>query len=333
MRTANIVRLFGLISGLVALGQFSASADMTLTATGQNEGFTLTTFATNFPSNGLGPLGIGFPADGGVLVSDGPGNVRHFATDVDNQNAANAPVGANYGSGKAFDMVTTPSGIVYMGQRDAGQIVQLNSDGSLDHVVATGLGAPHGIVADPANGHLIVATFTQKDVWDVNPTNGAVSLLFHASLDGLTINADGTVLYGAAAPQGTDRIYGYSLVSGNVGSLIFDSGTVAGGPDGAALGYGPLSGNIYVNTNSGTIIEINLSTKAQTVIATGGTRGDFAVVDNSNGSMLLTQSNKVLRLSNDGSFSIPEPSSFLLLGLGGLGLIVCRARSASVPRS
>src|SRR5689334_17653764 len=63
----------------------TTQADMTLTPAGIAEGFTLSTFATNFPSvGGVGPLGITFPGSG-VMVSDGPGNVRVFSSHADGQ--------------------------------------------------------------------------------------------------------------------------------------------------------------------------------------------------------------------------------------------------------
>ena len=48
-----------------------------------------------------------FPASGGVLVSDGPGNVRLFPTDTDGQNATTVPPvpGATYASDYPGDMV------------------------------------------------------------------------------------------------------------------------------------------------------------------------------------------------------------------------------------
>lgn len=297
-----------------------ARADMVLTAAGISEGFTLTTFATNFPNNGLGPLGIAFPTSGGVLVSDGPGNVRRFATDVDGQNAASAPIGQNYGGGRAFDM-TKSGGLIYMTQRDNNDIVQLNDDGTLNHVVVTGIGSPHGIVTNPLNGHLIVSTFTTNQVWDVDPLAMTKTLLFNASLDGITISPDGSTLYGALAPQGVDRVRGFDLRSGSVGNIVFDSGVVPGDPDGTALGFGPLAGKIFANTNGGTVVEIDLMTLNQVVIATGGSRGDFVKVDPNDGSLLLTQTDRILRLSNHGAF-VPEPTSVVLWGIGAVGILL-----------
>jgi len=65
----------------------------------------------------------------------------------------------------------------------------------------------------------------------------------------------------------------------------------------------------------------------QSVIATGGSRGDFVVVDPNNDSLLLTQTDRVLRLTapNGSGFegAAPLPSTALAgLGLfGALGLV------------
>ena len=87
-------------------------------------------------------------------------------------------------------------------------------------------------------------------------------------------------------------------------AMVFDSGTISGGPDGIALGTGPVAGNLFVNTNGGTVVEVNLATAAQTVIASGGSRGDFVTVDPNNGTLLVTQSDRLMRLI-PGVFVIP----------------------------
>lgn len=320
MRVRSACLTLGLVAAAMLAPRGPARADMTLTAAAIADGFTLTTFATNFPNNGLGPLGIAFPNSGGVLVSDSPGNVRLFPTDTDNQNAAGVPVAQNYGSGRAFDMAKS-GGHVFMTQRDAGAVVQLNDNGTLNQTIVSGLPSPHGIVVDPLNGHLIVSTFTGNNVYDVDPVAKTANLLFHASLDGITISPDGSTLYGAAAPQGVDRVFGYDLTAGHVGNVVFNSGLVAGDPDGTAISFGAFAGNIFVNTNGGTVVEINLATLTQTLIASGGSRGDFVTVDPNDGSLLLTQTDRILRLSNHGIF-VPEPSSIALCVIGAAGLLV-----------
>jgi hypothetical protein len=75
------------------------------------------------------------------------------------------------------------------------------------------------------------------------------------------------------------------------------------------------------STNDGNLFEIDLATKAQTLIGSGGSRGDFARADPYNGSMLLTQTDSVLRLTPPpgGGFGspVPEPSKLVLVACGG----------------
>jgi hypothetical protein len=79
---------------------------LALTPAGQALGLTLSTFASGFPNGptptgNVGPLGIAFPAPGGVLVTDGNGPVYRFPTDGDGQSAASTPVSPPRNSPKA----------------------------------------------------------------------------------------------------------------------------------------------------------------------------------------------------------------------------------------
>jgi hypothetical protein len=298
---------------LLAPSAREARADLTLTQAGQDRGLTLSTFATGFPSSsGVGPLGIEFPASGGVLVSDYPGNVRLFATDTDGQMASNAHIGQNYGLSQAVGLAQS-GGNIYMTQQGMGRLVQINDNGTFNQVIVGGMTFATGLLTNPNNGHLFVSTAGTNQVWDVNPVAMTKTLFVNANLDGLTTN--GTILYGANGSTG--HLLGYRISDG---ALVFDSGFIPGGIDGSALGAGPLFGNIYVNTNSGTVVEVNLTTGQQTLIATGGSRGDFVTVDPYNNTLLLTQTDRVLRLN--GTFgTAPEPSTLVLGSLGALGLL------------
>ncbi len=310
-----------------------AQAQLTLTPAGTALGFSLSTFATGFPTDvGIGPLGIAFPSTGGVLVTDFPGNVRLFPTDTDGQNAGSVPVAQNYGDRNAIGLAQL-GGNIYMTYRGPQEVVQLNLDGTFNQTIVGNLGAATGIVSNPANGHLYVSNIG-NNIYDVNPiTKTATPLVSGFFVDGVSLSPDGKTLYGA--DEQTGHLVGFSTLSG---AQTFDSGYIPGGIDGTASGYGNLAGNIFVNTNGGTVFEVNLTTDAQTLIASGGSRGDFVTVDFSNGpfngTLLLTQTDRIVRLTDTGGGfgpPVPEASTFVstgLLMLGGLGLLLAaRKRS------
>ena len=97
------------------------------------------------------------------------------------------------------------------------------------------------------------------------------------------------------------------------------------------MGTGSFAGLLFVNTNAGQVFEINLTTLAQTSIATGGSRGDFVTVDPSTNTLLLTQTDRIVRLNGASFTSVPEPGPLVLgavLGLAALGGRLVAARCA-----
>jgi hypothetical protein len=315
-RVTHTLRI-GVISALVAAGGPGARADMVLTAAGQAQNLSLTTFASGFPSSGgVGPLGIAFVPGGGVLVADYPGNVRLFATDTDGQSAANAPIAQNYGGTNAVDMAQV-NGKIYMTRQGTGDLVQINNNGTFNQVIATGMPAATGLVTDPANGHLFVSTIGSNTIWDVDPIAKTKTAFVSQSADGLSISGGGNVLYAEVG----SHILGFNTTTK---AQVFDSGVIPGGADGTAVGAGLFSGFIFANTNNGQLFEINLTTSAQTLIATGGSRGDFVTVDTSNDTLLITQTDRILRLN--GAAFVPEPGSVAMLASGAIGLLVLGRR-------
>lgn len=319
------VALFALI--FISLGSTLRADSLALTAAGTAAGFSLTTFATGFPTdsneaNGTaGPLGIVF-VNGGVLVSDAPGNLRFFASDVDNQSAiTNATVIGSYGHNNALGLATVGN-TVYMTEQSNGRLVTVNPTNGATQVVG-GLANPTGIVTDPADNHLFVSSYQDNLIYDFDPATDTATVFLSAFFDGLS--TDGTTLYGA--DPGNGHVYGYNILTH---TLVFDSGPIAGTPDGTALGTGSLAGNLFVNTNGGNVFEINLATDVQTLIASNGTRGDFVAVD-PNGTLLITQSSTVERLTPPpgGGFgtSTPLPST----AWAGVSLLGCLGMFKLLP--
>jgi hypothetical protein len=277
-----------------------AQAALTLTPAGISRGLSLTTYATGFPVNTAGPLGVDVLSNGKVLVTTATGNIQLFP-DVDGQSAASTPVLVNYGYRNSHGLAHVGS-TIYMTQAPNGTVVQLNLDGTINHSIVSGIFDPIGMVANPANGHLFVSS---DRILDIDPIAGSFTPLANIRADGLSISPDGKTLYAAAS---TGHILGFDT---KTGAGVFDSGFIAGGIDGSALGAGPLAGTIYANNNDGTVVEVNLQTQVQTLIATNGSRGDFVTVDPADGTLLLTQLDSIVRLH--GTF-VPEPDSMVLIG-------------------
>ncbi len=326
----------GLILGVLSLlapGGL-ARAGMILTPAGIADNLTLTTFASGFSNrgDGLGPIGIGYPSNGGVLVSVEGANaslVYAFPSHADNQSAASVtPV--TYNSGNSVGGIAQIGSTLYMAQSNLNQIIQINNDGTFNHVL-TSLNNPVAFAANPVPGHLFVSLF-QGGIWDLNTLTGTATEFSTHNVDGLTYDPSTNRLY--AADNFASKIIGFDV---GTGTQVFDSGFIAGDPDGTAVGFGSLAGNLFVNTNGGTVVEINLATSAQTVIASGGSRGDLISVDPSNNSLLLTQSDSVLRLtaplgSGFGPSATPEPSSLTLAGMGLLCGLGFWRRSGKQPK-
>ena len=292
----------------------TSSGDMVLTAAGSSAGFGLSTFADGFPTNGgVGPVGIAFTPTGGVIISSyAAGNNAVFAYDTDGQHLSGATLssGASLGGGNSPAGIAQVGGNYYQGLQSGNAVVQINSSGNFVQTIAL-IPFATGVVANSTNGHLFVSGSSSPgaSVFDVDPIAKTHIVFAAVPFDGMTITADGRTLYGADPFNG--HLYGYDTTTK---ALVFDSGVIPGVIDGIALGTRSLAGNIFVNTNTGTLVEVNLMSLTQTVIGIGGSRGDFVEADPNNGSLLLTQSDSVLRLTapSGGGFT-PTPAPYSLV--------------------
>jgi hypothetical protein len=201
-------------------------------------------------------------------------------------------------------------GKIYMALQASGAVVQVDQSGNFLQTIYGGAPAAKGMATNRNNGHLFVSTLGFNEILDVDPLAKTATVFKFASADGLTANS--TTLYGEVG----GHILGWRISDG---TQVFDSGPVAGA-DGAVLGTGSLTGKLFVNTNFGQLIEVDLATDVQTVISTGGSRGDLVTVDPNN-SLLLTQTDSVLRLTPPvGGGFVPEPGGLFLAGTGILGV-------------
>jgi hypothetical protein len=320
---ATITASYGPTPGATGQVAVAANSGLGLTAAALDAGFTLTTFATGFPTaqpaGRIGPLGIAFYG-AEVLVVDSPGIVYFFSRDADGQTVADAGVTSRaYGTGNDGTYLAglaCLNGRLFMADNtfSTHSIVQIDGSGNLiGNPIALPATVPAiCVLADPFTSSLFCSPGDSDEAsgdqviygisWDPSgaPSAGPVirfPLLPVIGPDGLALSADGTTLY--IAEDAACNVVGYDMRSGQI---VFDynrtdpSGVSIANPDGIAIGTGQFANTLFVNTNAGKLFAIDVGSGAATLLADGGSRGDFVVPD-PNGSLLITQTDRVLRLT------------------------------------
>ncbi len=342
------------IGSLILLSDIGrAGSGLHVTGNGSTT-FTITTFASGFTYHvgGSGPSGVAYRTGGTnypefkLLVTDvnaGSGCTVYLLGNNDNQNTPPSnpsnmpppyPVATTYPNLDAFALAQIQVGNeykYYLGQGSSYKIIEVDNDGiEVRPIVSFTDGSPHpvplGIAPYPPTGavggltgHLFVSA--GADIWDVDPGPAVppppISFNHSASAtpDGLTIDPPGTTIY-AAYSDGFIR--GYDMATH---TLTWTSAFIGGGPDGVAIGVGTLTGYIYVNTNSGDVWELGVPSGThagvKTMIATGGSRGDFVMADpniysgSNYPSLLLVQTDCIMRLDPPGGGFFAPPTSSL----------------------
>lgn len=312
---------------LALIGETADASTLMLTPEGMAAGFTLTTFATINPTYAntynYGPFGLAVTANGNVLVSNYPNDVRYVFANVDGQTVASALNTITSSGSSTVAYTTTVSSASTGGQAYGGvdgRFVQFNNDGTVNHVL-TGVtpGTYLGMAGNPADGHILASS--SAGIIDIDPaansgTGSFRVVVANAFGDGVSVSPDGKTVY---FEQGS--INGYDIATGK---LVYTSGLLFNSPDGTGViaSTNNLNGDIIVNNNNGEIDLLDPNTNKVVAIAKGGTRGDYTSSDPFSGTLLLDYSDIVARLSCGPNCSIgtpipsiPEPSTFGLMGL------------------
>jgi hypothetical protein len=293
----------------------------TLTAAGMADGFTLTTFATTNPGNTgccAGPFGVAVASSGNIIVATGSGS-RYVFADTDGQTVGSALFTQTSTSGT--QAYATAGGQAYGGDGQ-GHFVEFNANGTINHILTGVTAGPDlGMWGNPVTGHIEASS--SAGLIDINPlANGGLGsfrvINSGGNGDGVSVSPDGKIAY---SEQG--QINGYDIATG---ALVFSSGFLFPSPDGTGVisSTNSLNGDIIVNNNNGEVDLLNPLTKVVTIIAAGGSRGDYSSPDTNNGSLFLDYSDVVGRLTCGKDCSIggppppptPEPASLILLGTG-----------------
>lgn len=312
----------------IGLGAASAQAGAppVLTAAGISLGFTLDTIVSGLPTdngNSYDVLGSAINSDGNIILNNSRTQTNYVFRDINNQTAADALGTAPFtGFASAFAYA---NGSVWA-SAVGGSLARLNNDGSIAQIYST-IPANQGLWTNPVTGHLIAGNpLLDINVSGVTPTFTTINASFSA--DGVTVSPDGNFAYGSSG----------QIVNLANGSSAGSLGVIPGGDGmGIIASSNPaLNGNIIANSTAGLIIMIDKTTFAQTIIAQGGGYGDYTSPDYTNGTLLVSSSNNLLRLGCGASCAIgvspvPEPESYamLLAGFGLMGFVVRRRRQSA----
>lgn len=308
-----------------------------LTSDGSGLGFTLSTIVSGLPSgNGSSydVLGSAINSDGKIILNNAATGQNYVFNDVNGQTAANA-LSVTPFSGFASALAYA-NGSVWA-SANGGYLAKLNNDGSINTLYNGQNGNPaitanQGLWTNPVTGHLIAG----NALYEINvsgPVPTQTLLTSNFSADGLTVSPNGRYVYGS---------YGTIVDLTNPNGPHGNFGSV-NGADGMGVISAPnnagLDGDIIVNTTDGRIVLVDHVTFAQTVLAMGGGYGDYTSPDRNDGSLLISSSNNLLRLScGDGcgigvivTPGVPEPSTWamMILGFAAIGFMNYRRRNSA----
>jgi hypothetical protein len=297
--------------------------DLTVTPAGAADGFSISLFASGISNNGsYGPMGSATTSSGNVLVTDFGGSPQstYSWTDVDGQTPGTALAVSSVGT--SYFGITNAQGNIYAVNFNGGTIDRLNDNGSFNSVFlplpggTNGFG--NGITTDPVNGHIYVDS--GNGINDIDPVTKTVRLVNSAIGDGVTVSPDGKTVY-LANEAGT--VVGYNTTTG----LQTFSVSIPGADGvGIIVSGSVFDGDLVVNSNDGFVDLVDSVSTAVTTIANGGTRGDFVGEDLNNGTLFLSQTAEVDRLSCGAGCQFvptpaPKPSSLSTLALLAIGLV------------
>jgi PKD repeat protein len=294
------------IAGVLA-GAFAASAPAFTTFSPPFTGGV--DIATGFPTcppDGAGPTGVLF--DGNKLfVSDVcDGLIYRFppaggtAAGAEAKSAAPTANGAMTISGGRYYATRLPFGAI-----GAGFGVVEFDPGTLALTRTLGPSAqPRGLTTDPLTGDLYFdeapgAIRHIQGPAGATPTFTTFAAPGSAAYDGMAFTADGSRLY--VTDYNNQHVLGFD----RSGAVILDANLFGHHPDGIAVAQPntivdgvDVSNNVFVNSNDGTIerIDVGSASTPVTVVASGGTRGDFTTVG-PDGCLYASQADRVVKLA------------------------------------
>lgn len=337
------VSCVGILLGAAALAGHAEASSIALDPLGISSGFGLTNVISGMPSVAYGTYtlpSVGVNALGQLIAPNSSGGNTYVYPDT---SSIYGGFISQTGSGLSGVAMASYAGAVY-GSKNYGGYYQFNPDGTIasqSTIAATSL---YGLWVNPVNGHLISSsTSGLLDIDYAANSFQIVAPLTGFFADGVTVTPDGQIAYIADYPN--DYIRGYALFTGTsalygavtYGQEVFNTGLLTGGSTGHnADGMGVLAGScrqagqIVVNNNDGTIGLINPTTGVENTIASGGNRGDYASLDSTNGTLILSQDDALVRIAAPAGCTLgtatltpvdtPEPAGLAIFATALLAL-------------
>lgn len=327
-RLARTTLAIGAACSALTIG-IDAKAQLLLNAQGIARGFTLSTFYTD-PLASYGLLGA-VSAGNGIAIGSGYARQELYRfNDVDGQSFGSAL--ATVSAGGTPTGIASVNGLVYVGLLGGGYYSVNTTTLARTLIALPNVSATYGLWGNQTNGHLLAGT--NQGLIDINPITSTFALIGSpgGNIDGVTVSPDGSIAY---IETNSSALFGYSLITPNPSVPVFARTGLAGGPDGTGVISGGLfNGDIIVNNNDGSVGLIDHLSGVETIIASFGARGDLVSPDTSNGTLLLTASDRTYRLSCGpgcaiGSVSpVPEPETYALMiaGFAALGFVARRRK-------
>jgi hypothetical protein len=273
-----------------------------------------------------------------------------YATSLEGQQIVKVDVGTSAVTpvfttvGQPDSMIFTPDGNIVYSSISNGQIRLYNVTTKTDTPLASGLGAQQDLVLDPGSKTVTFSNAGPGLVERVSLSGGPVTVLnggnnYGGNVTGLAYDAAGHLFLNI--PNGTH--VGISQIDPNDGHIIHSSPQAIGGFDG--LTYDPFSHLLYAtNLGANQAYAIDPTTLLATplanfsvpgpdgIVADGqgnlfiASRGNFHIYEYNLLSMSQSQKTQVFGLDDLAPLvgpgaPTPEPSTLLLMGSLGLGMV------------
>lgn len=302
-----------------------------LTPQGAAMGFSLSNVISGAPGSTVLPdiLGIVVNSSGQIVFNNSSNNTNYLIANVDNQVFSNpgTVLASNPNSG-------FPSALAAAGGflwASGGALQKLDQNGAL---IATFSNIPvvAGLATNPVTGQLIGIANEKLISIDVSGATPVVTIIQSGlSADGLAVSPDGTKAYLGIHGNNIVDLVGPAHAISSFGNVPGIDGV------GIVSSNNLLNGSIIANTTTGNIVLVDPQTLLQTIIASGTGYGDYVAPDPTNGTLLLSSSNSIMRLACGAGCGIgtiaprnltdmPEPATTGLVAVALAAMAILRFR-------